>query len=932
MHRTQKVSPRAALFVVLCVLALLVPASAASAASERWGEITRFGLGAAGGTPGDLNDEHRTRLLGVDPTDNSAYVLDEPSEEEEAEKKIKVGQPGCPEEPEEPEQEPCEISIGPITRHFRLQKFAATGGKYSAVASAAFAEEAPAPAGGKKPTGAELELAAKFEEEVLRSRGLAVEGIAVDPALGRLYVLATDFRQPTLSVDSAGVEAPLNERKALPVAATLYAYSTHAQGTALTPAVGANPVLVGPAALGAQSTAPGQALLEPAGITVDPETHDVIVLAHIDEAGAAQDNLQSSGDHFVLQRIHDTGALGARYIDRANFFAKESIIELRPHSPIVVGPEKKEHVDVGYKRGLQPAGIVELPDNFESSEAPKTFFSPPAESVVEEWVRSPNQSNGPNILGPLVGGALTASPEGTIFGAGVIKLEELGSYQAVTALSGTDGSIEGWTGGQAQNPEAKPEERYLCTIEPLYYNPATPIAAGSGGDVFVLAPAYLFDRDLTSSNEIELYGPPAAPAVIELGPGGAGCPAAKSRELIATLGGAPLGGRAVQLGQQLGFSAKLTQADALSVEWNFGDGVTESVPVQKKPQEPQVKHAFAVGGARTVTATIRTDDLATPTITLATHVMVEGGVETQKEREEREARELKEKEEQKRKEEHETEQERKEREARELKEKEEQKGKEEHKENGPHALGVAPSPAYRGLPGLFNASPSWDSAGPNEITEYHWTFGDGGEYAGPVPIVFHTYSALGSYIATLTVGDRQGHASARYSLTVKVVEPPSPPPAAAGRASPPSAPASAVASFTHATPRVFPDVTLAIASLRANAKGSVVLAMYCPAGETTCAGTVKLRALLAAVSRRSKRPNKALTTLASGSFKIPGGTRKRITLHLTHNVLVLLARLRRVYAQAEIVAHDLAGATHSAKLPVLISAPPPARIDRAKHR
>jgi hypothetical protein len=924
MQLTPKVMPRAALAAVLCALALLLAASQADAAGESFGELTRFGIGAPGGTPGALNDEHRTRLLGVDTTDNSAYVLDEPSEEEQAEKKIKRGQPGCPEEEEE--EEACEIGVGPITRHFRIQKFAATSGKYSAVASVAFAEEAPAPAGAKKPTGAELETASRFEEEIVRSRGLAVEGIAVDPALGRVYVLAADFRLPTLSVDNAGVEAPLNERKALLVASTLYAYSTHSEGAALTPAVGGNPVLAGPSALGAQSSVPAQALLEPAGITVDPETHDVIVLAHVDEAGATQDQLESKSDHYVLQRVRDNGTLGARYTDRTNFFAKETTFELRPHSPVVVGGGTQERVLIGYKRGLQPAGIVEVPDNFESSEAPKGFFTPPAESIVEEWVKAPTQSNSPSVHGPLVGGALSASPEGTIFGAGLVNLEEQGSYQAIVALSGANASIKGWTGGQAQNPEAKPEERYLCTIEPLFYNPATPIAAGSGGDVFTLAPAYLFDRELQSPHEIELYGPPAAPAVIELGPGGSGCPRAKSHELVATLRGVPLGASAVNEGEQVGFSEKLSQADALSVEWDFGDGSKETVSVQKKPLEPQAKHAFTAAGTHTVTATIHTDDLATPTITLTTHVKVEGGgsTENEQERKEREERERKEKEEQER---HETEQERQERherEERERKEKEKERGT-----SGPKALGVAQNPAYRGLPALFDGSASSDSAGPGQVSKYHWNFGDGASYSGEAPIVFHTYVSTGSYTATLTVTDRRGHTSAPYSLLIRVVEPPVKPASSAGSGAVTAAPpASSVASYAHASHGVFPDVTIAIASLRASASGSLVLLMYCPAGETRCVGTIKLRALVALRSGKSKRPRKTLMTFASASFTIAGGTRKHVTLHLSRMALEVLEHLRGVTAQALIDAHDPAGATHATKLVVELKA---AARPRAKH-
>jgi PKD repeat protein len=565
-----------------------------------------------------------------------------------------------------------------------------------------------------------------------------------------------------------------------------------------------------------------------------------------------------------------------------------------------VGPEKKEHVYVGYKRGLAPAGIVEIPDNFESHEAPKPFFTPPAEAVVEEWVRAPVQPGAPNVPGPLVGGALSASPEGTIFSAAMIGLEEFGSYQAVLALSGTDGSVIGWTGGQAQNPEAKPEERYRCVIEPLFYNPTAPIAAGSGGDVFVLAPGYLYDRSLSVPHEIEFYGPPAAPAVIELGPGGSGCPAAKSRGLAATLRGVPLEGRSVKEGEQVGFITRVNQADALKVEWDFGDGSEETVAVQKTPEEPQAKHAFTHAGTMTVTATIHTDDLATPTITLTTHVTVFG---EHKEEEHKE-------------------------------EKEEHKEK-EHKEeggSGPRALGIGPRLAYRGVPALFDGSASSDPGGPNEIVKYRWVFGDGGEYSGSVPIVFHTYASLGSYVATLIVTDRRGATSAPYRLLVRVVElPPRRQPAGGSGGGGGSSPVGGVASYARAAPGVFPDVTIASATLRATKTGAVVLLLYCPAGESSCAGTVMLRAAVAAAGGKSHRPRKTLVTLAKSTFAFAGGTRKQLALHLSRQALALLNRLRSLRAQALIAAHDPAGATHTTDLAVTLRAAPSAHASHGKH-
>jgi hypothetical protein len=808
-------------------------------------------------------------------------VLDEPVEEEQEVRVIKPGKPGCPEE----EPEPCEFGEGPITRHFRLQKFAASGGKYSAVAAASVIEEAPTlTVAAKKPTEAEVGFAESFGVAIAlgaqHGRALVVEGVAVDPGLKRLYALVADLRLPALAIDNVAGESPLFENQALPVAATLYAFSTQPEGTTLKPAVGATPVLTSPATLGAQSGQSGQALLEPAGITVDPATHEVIVLGHVDEAGTAQDRIENAKDHFALQRIRPDGTLGARYVDRTNFFAKEPAPELRPHSPIVVGPEHAESVYVGYQQGL-----VQIPYNFESAESPKAFFTPPPSSIVGEWIKAPLAAGAPGVKGSLVGGALTVSPEGTVFSAATIHLEEKegSEFEAVMGLSGADGSVLGWTGGQSQNPEAKASERYLCVIEPLFYSPFAPVAAGSGGNVFVLAPAYLFDRELNSPSEITLYGPPSAPAVIELGPGGSGCPTAKSREgLLARVKGEPLGEHPVKGGEQVTFSTELLQADSLRVDWDFGDGSKETVSIGQR-KHPETRHAFTHSGTMTVTATIHTDDLATPTITLTTHVKVSevGGT-------------------------------------------------------APRAMANGPLEAIRGVPALFDGSASSAPSGANQIAEYHWVFGDGQQQTSSEPIAFHTYASIGSYTASLTVTDRHGLTSAPYTLPhpVKVIEETVEEPPlqrqGAGTAPSPTPSASAVAGYTNHAPPLVPVVTLAGASLRASAGGAVTLLLYCPAGESTCAGTVTLTALVVTADKGHRRKT-ARVTLASGAFTLSGGTQKRVVLRLSREARALLARMHSLHAQTLIKAHDPAGGTHTTQLAVNLTAASSAGAKHGKH-
>jgi hypothetical protein len=777
--------------------------------------------------------------------------------------------------------------VGPITRHFRLQKFVGSGGKYSAAAAVSFAEEAPTITLAKKATEAEILRAEAFEEETVNGWALAVEGIAVDPSLKRLYVLTTDYREPTLAMDNGSFEAGA-AAKALLVASTLYAFSTQPAGGALTPAVGGNAVLAGPEQLHAQSSQKGEALLEPAGLTVDPATHDVIVLGHVDEAGAAQDNLENAQDHYVLQRVHDDGALGARYVDRKNFFAKHASRSRRPHSPIVIpspSPEHPPHVYVGYEEG-----VVQVPDNFEAGEEPTPFFTPLPRSIFEAWTITPLQPGAPQGLegpthAPVVGGALSASPEGTIFAAAAIHLEGEGSYQSVLALSAANGSIDGWTGGQSQalNPEGP--ERYRCVIEPLAYHPFAPVAAGSGGVVFVLAPAFLFDREVNEERIIP-YGTTKVPAVIEFGPGGSGCPPARSTEgLLARVKGEPLEGRPAGTGEPVTFATELLQADSLDVEWDFGDGTTETVATNQR-KKPETSHAFAHAGTLTVTAKIHTDDLATPVLTLSTHVLVA-----------------------------------------------------EAASSLPKALANGPLEAVRGEPALFDGSASSDPNGPNQITEYHWDFGDGQQLTGREPIVFHPYANLGSYTVSLTVTNKHGLTSAPNSLPhpVKVIEP-RPTGGEGGervsgerQGAGAAQPSGGVASYTHAGPALAPVVTLSEASLRSSATGTLPLTLYCPARETSCAGTVVLRTMVARKYSHGHARKQAALTLASGGFALGGGSQQRVILRLSRPGRALLARVHTLRAVALILAHDPAGATHTTQLVVTVRGPAPASGKHGKH-
>jgi hypothetical protein len=110
-----------------------------------------------------------------------------------------------------------------------------------------------------------------------------------------------------------------------------------------------------------------------------------------------------------------------------------------------------------------------------------------------------------------------------------------------------------------------------------------------------------------------------------------------------------------------------------------------------------------------------------------------------------------------------------------------------------------------------------------------------------------------------------------------------------------------------------PDASIASTSLQASASGAVTIKVTCPAGVSSCAGTVTLRtlnAVNASVAGAAKSKGSVLT-LASGSFNVPGGGVKTVTLHLSAKARALLARLHVLRVRATIIAHDPAGGAHT---------------------
>jgi PKD repeat protein len=299
----------------------------------------------------------------------------------------------------------------------------------------------------------------------------------------------------------------------------------------------------------------------------------------------------------------------------------------------------------------------------------------------------------------------------------------------------------------------------------------------------------------------------------------------------------------------------------------------------------------------------------------------------------------------------------------------------------PTAVITPPASLTEGSPASFSAGKSSDPYPGGSISSYSWSWGDASaNSSGPSPS--HTFAASGTYPVTLTVTDNYGLSSSpsTQSVTVskgsheeeeankkheeeaaaekkheeeetaankqleeaaanKAHEEEA---AAAKRREEEAAAAAAkkheeekpalvsgvqgVAGFQVTGAPPVPDAKLASTALAASTSGALTIKVSCPAGESSCSGTVALRTLdavsaSAGRAAKAKKAKKAILTLASGSFSVAGGKTKTVTLHLSAKARALLSRTHSLRVRATIVAHDPSGATHTTQAVVTLRAP-----------
>ncbi len=240
----------------------------------------------------------------------------------------------------------------------------------------------------------------------------------------------------------------------------------------------------------------------------------------------------------------------------------------------------------------------------------------------------------------------------------------------------------------------------------------------------------------------------------------------------------------------------------------------------------------------------------------------------------------------------------------------------------PSAAITPPSAPKAGLAVTFSGSASSDPYPGGSISSYSWSWGDGMPTSGGVSPT-HTFAKPGVYTVNLTVTDNYGLASTLTAESVDVGESPEEE-AAATAAAIKQHEEEATKGGVLGAKEGSPDAAIASTSLRASASGAVSVKISCPAGESSCAGTVTLRtldAVSASVAAGAAKAKPAVLTLATGSFTVVGGKVVTVVLHLSAKARMLLGRSHTLHVRVTIAAHDPEGGMHTGHVVATLRAP-----------
>jgi hypothetical protein len=505
-----------------CLVALV---SCAPSWADGYGELSRFSLKA-----GEYKLNEGTAAFGLDPANHDVYVGEE-----------------------------APPVAGKPSGKYRIQRFGPNG-EQLAVTTVTLNPKTEGAAG--------------------------IEGVAVDPALNRIYVLGAFQRKAELDSEelSAGTLYALDATTLKSVISTAPTVRENEEG-----------VLANDKTLKANGKKAGEALLHPRGIAVDPKTHDVVMLGEVDEGTVEVPQL-----HLALERVTSAGALLPNpYVDPAT--------ELEPEvdSPVVTSEGNVLAERAGEESDRE---IIQIP-GFESGAAPTVVFrfppkpfgpKPEADSFEELVEAAPFPERGAALSYVSEGQA-----KGTLYASAEIaeqvlvggELQNKPGHAGVLVLgvedpAGKAVTVErGFAGGG--NPASGTEPK--CAIAELLEGAYPMLAADGQEKLFVVAPV--------------------TGQVVVFGPHGEGCPHPSATGIEVTNGeGPPLA--EVAPGEEVTLSSTVLYGNVISEEWNFGDGTSPQTTTAGEYQTTEASHVFAHGGTYSVVEKIKTDNLAAPEVTV----------------------------------------------------------------------------------------------------------------------------------------------------------------------------------------------------------------------------------------------------------------------------------------------------------------------------
>lgn len=682
------------------------------------------------------------------------------------------------------------------------------------------------------------------------SHEVEVRAMALDAEKHLLYVLADGYR------GSESKHDPQDE-----AAASIFSVSTEVHNEELEATE-----LVGPSTLQPYSEAKAKSLIEPAGLAVDPTTHDILISAQQDESSSAAEEL-----HSVIQRVHENGSLGPRYVDSQNCLDEGSVVSAEPKCEELSGEQPNSLVVTQGGRALvelEQADLWEIPVSAnttggfkEEKVVPRERFSLPEGLVLPEGAAklSGEEEEAGNIAY-----VRTSTNQGRIYASAEVSPTGEPEVYGVMLLNAVEQAGEltiteaGWTGGQNKTSKQPKCEIPFSAAMPMEIGGTPEAAETFGGNEF----------EASGKREVEPY----------LAKFGTGAGAEACGQVTVTVPTVQIGNSGnlaeVPLGKAATLSSKVEGADALATTWTIvrnGEVASKEVIPGPKNQgrSTTLSYTFKKAGTYEITELVTTDDLGTPTKQVVRKITAALPAIT---------------------------------------------FKVEANAAFPEG-GVAV-----GTPVKMHVSAAKDPNEPVPHLKLTWHFSDG---AAPVneevvgkevgkegtftATAEHAFTANcgGMCVVTLEAHDAagaEGHAELKVPMFIAPPEKePEKPPVVEEKQSPQK-------TEVHPEQVVHnPEAHIAGSStLSVKPTGALTIQVSCPPKQSECAGTVTLQTVVTQAAKKGKKPKKVKVTLARGSFDVAGASTKAVALHLSAQARSLLAHLHLLHATATFVAHDSA--------------------------